>query len=92
MRELMIDVITSLDGCASARGWPAWWGLAGPEYLAWLEEQPEATLLMGATSYRRMSGFAGGAASRRTDAASGEVGADAAEEGSSIASGSWCSL
>ena len=58
--ELMIDFITSLDGHASAVGWPGWWGLEGPEYLRWLEEQPERdyTLLMGATTYRLMYGFA----------------------------------
>lgn len=35
-------------------------GLQGPEYLAWLGEAPEAdyTVLMGATTYRVMSGFA----------------------------------
>jgi dihydrofolate reductase len=34
--------------------------LEGPEYLAWLAEAPEAdyTVLMGATTYRVMSGFA----------------------------------
>ena len=60
MRELLIDFITSLDGYAAAEGWPGWWGLQGPEYLAWLNEQPEAdyTVLMGATTYRVMSGFA----------------------------------
>jgi hypothetical protein len=35
-------------------------GFAGPEYLAWLEEQPEVTYLMGANTYRLMSGFAAG--------------------------------
>jgi dihydrofolate reductase len=60
MPELLIDFITSLDGYAAADGWPGWWGLEGPEYLAWLGEQPEAdyTVLMGATTYRLMSGFA----------------------------------
>ncbi|MEU1972060.1 dihydrofolate reductase family protein [Microbacterium sp. NPDC019599] len=58
--QLMVDFITSLDGYASAEGWPGWWGLQGPEYLAWLDEQPERhhTLLMGATTYTLMSGFA----------------------------------
>jgi dihydrofolate reductase len=34
--------------------------LEGPEYLGWLSEQPEAdyTVLMGATTYRVMSGLA----------------------------------
>lgn len=60
MRELLVDFITSLDGYASADGWPGWWGLEGPEYLAWLGEQPEVTYLMGAKTYRLMSGFASG--------------------------------
>jgi dihydrofolate reductase len=60
MRELLVDFITSLDGYASADGWPGWWGLQGPEYLAWLGEQPEVTYLMGAKTYRLMSGFAAG--------------------------------
>ena len=60
MRELLVDFITSLDGYASADGWPGWWGLEGPEYLAWLGEQSEVTYLMGAKTYRLMSGFAAG--------------------------------
>lgn len=60
MPELMIDFITSLDGYGAAEGWPGWWGLEGPEYLAWLGDQPEKdyTLLMGANTYRLMSGLA----------------------------------
>ena len=61
MRELMIDFITSLDGYASAEGWPGFWGLEGPEYLAWLGERPPVTYVMGANTYRLMSGFAAGA-------------------------------
>ena len=60
MPELMIDFITSLDGYGAAEGWPGFWGLEGPEYLAWLGDQPEAddTVLMGANTYRLMSRFA----------------------------------
>jgi len=60
MPELLIDFITSLDGYGAADGWPGWGGLEGPEYLAWLGEDPEAgyTTLMGANTYRLMSGFA----------------------------------
>jgi dihydrofolate reductase len=60
MPELLIDFITSLDGYGAADGWPGWWGLQGPEYLGWLQEQPEGeyTVLMGATTYRVMSKFA----------------------------------
>jgi len=55
MPELLVDFITSLDGYGSAEGWPGWWGLEGPEYLAWLQQQPgDSTILMGATTYRLM--------------------------------------
>lgn len=63
----MVDFITSLDGYASAEGWPGWWGLEGPEYLAWLDEQPDVTYLMGANTYRLMSGFAAGETPAGTD-------------------------
>ena len=69
MPEVLIDFITTLDGYGAADGWPGWWGLEGPEYLAWLEQQPEAhyTVLLGANTYRVMSGLA----------AEGEPGTDA---------------
>ena len=58
MPDLMIDFITSLDGYGAAEGWPGFWGLEGPEYLAWLEEEPDDhTVLMGANTYRLMSGL-----------------------------------
>lgn len=59
MPDLVVDFITSLDGYASAEGWPGWWGLEGPEYLAWLGEHPEGgyLVLMGANTYRLMHGF-----------------------------------
>jgi dihydrofolate reductase len=76
MPELMIDFITSLDGYGAAEGWPGWWGLEGPEYLAWLRDQPEAdyTILMGANTYRLMSELAG----------DGEPGTDALADMSKI--------
>jgi dihydrofolate reductase len=60
MGSLMVDFIISLDGYAAAEGWPGFWGMEGPEYLAWLDEdvETEHTTLMGATTYRLMSGFA----------------------------------
>jgi dihydrofolate reductase len=69
MQELIVDFITSLDGYASAEGWPGWWGLEGPEYLAWLGEQPERdyTILMGANTYRLMSGFAADSEASESD-------------------------
>ena len=67
MGTLMVDFITSLDGYGAAEGWPGWWGMESEEYLGWLDQQPEHTILMGATTYRVMSAFA----------ASGEEGVDA---------------
>lgn len=71
MQELLVDFITSLDGYAAGEGWPGWWGLEGPEYLGWLGEQPERhhTILMGADTYRLMSGFAAAAGRTETDGA-----------------------
>lgn len=68
MQELLVDFIISLDGYASAEGWPGWWGLEGPEYLGWLDQQPEGgyTALMGATTYRAMSGMAAEATASET--------------------------
>ena len=69
MPELLVDFITSLDGCGAADGWPGWWGLQGSEYLASLDDDPSAgyLVLMGANTYRLMSGLA----------ADGEPGTDA---------------
>ncbi|MDA0183202.1 dihydrofolate reductase family protein [Solirubrobacter phytolaccae] len=57
---LMVDFIISLDGYGGAEGWPGFWGMEGPEYLAWIGEgsETEHTTLMGAKTYRLMSGFA----------------------------------
>ncbi|MFJ5958822.1 dihydrofolate reductase family protein [Paenarthrobacter sp. NPDC092416] len=76
--ELMIDLIISLDGYASAEGWPGWWGLEGPEYLAWLEEEgkKELTMLMGANTYRVMASL--------SDQAAGEDSGFSEEEGASL--------
>jgi dihydrofolate reductase len=75
MQELVVDFITSLDGYGAADGWPGWWGLQGPEYLAWLAEQPERqyTVLMGATTYRQMAAFAEQLAADEFDPASDEA-------------------
>ncbi len=60
MAQLMVDFIISLDGYGAAEGWPGYWGMEGPEYLAWIEKDEEQAYvaLMGATTYRLMSGFA----------------------------------
>ena len=76
--ELRVDFIISLDGYASAEGWPGFWGLEGPEYLAWLEQEGEKgrTIIMGANTYRLMS-------SMSEEAAAGGAGFSA-EESSSL--------
>lgn len=76
--ELMVDLIISLDGYASAEGWPGWWGLEGPEYLAWLEGEgkKEYTFLMGANTYRLMSSM--------SDEAAAEGSGFSDEEGASL--------
>ena len=60
MPTLMVDFIISLDGYGAADGWPGYWGMEGPEYLAWIkhDETTAHTTLMGATTYRLMSDFA----------------------------------
>ncbi|WP_017557547.1 dihydrofolate reductase family protein [Nocardiopsis baichengensis] len=60
MATLMVDFIISLDGYGAAEGWPGFWGMEGPEYLAQIgkESEHEHVALMGATTYRLMSGFA----------------------------------
>ena len=60
MPRLMVDFIISLDGYGAAEGWPGFWGMEGPEYLAFIGDgaENEHTTLMGATTYRLMSGFA----------------------------------
>ena len=82
----MVDFITSLDGYASADGWPGFWGLEGPEYLAWLGEQPDVTYLMGANTYRLMSGFAAGQTPAGTDefTADEEASVDALTQASKV--------
>ena len=64
----MVDLIISLDGYASAEGWPGWWGLEGPEYLAWLEQEGEKdyTFLLGANTYRVMSSMSEEASADRS--------------------------
>jgi dihydrofolate reductase len=68
--QLRVDLIVSLDGYAAAEGWPGWWGLEGPEYLAWLEQEgvaePDRTVLLGANTYRLMSQMSGEAAAEES--------------------------
>jgi dihydrofolate reductase len=60
MSTLMVDFISSLDGYGAAEGWPGLWGMEGPEYLGFIgeDEARPHVVLMGATTYRLMSGYA----------------------------------
>ena len=60
MPELLVDFITSLDGYGAAEGWPGWWGLQGPGVprVVGRAAGSRPHRLMGATTYRLMSGFA----------------------------------
>jgi len=59
MSSLMVDFIISLDGYGAGEGWPGYWGMEGPEYLGWIGEgEHDHVSLMGANTYRVMSGFA----------------------------------
>lgn len=73
-QQLLVDFITSLDGYGAAKDWPGFWGLEGPEYLAWLGQQPlgDRTILMGANTYRLMSGFASQSGTAESDLRSDE--------------------
>ncbi len=55
MSHLTVDFIISLDGYAAADGWPGYWGMEGPEYLAWIkgdaENEPTALLRFPAPPY-----------------------------------------
>jgi len=66
----MVDFVISLDGYGAGEGWPGFWGMEGPEYLAWLGEdnQEDSIHLMGATTYRLMSGIASQADDPGTEA------------------------
>lgn len=59
MADLMVDYITSVDGFGAAEGWPGLWGMGGPEYFGWLEEdaKQEYRLLLGAGTYRLFTGM-----------------------------------
>lgn len=60
MAELMVDYITSFDGYGAADDWPGLWGMGGPEYFKFLEEDSgnDYRLLMGATTFQMFRRFA----------------------------------
>lgn len=60
MRELTWDLFVTIDGKAKGTRSPAYFGYDGPELGAWIDEQVLAphVMLMGATTYRVLSGVA----------------------------------
>jgi hypothetical protein len=56
-QKLTVDFIVSLDGYGAAEGWTGLWGMDVPEHLEWMGDQDPHAALMGATTYRLMSGF-----------------------------------
>jgi hypothetical protein len=57
MRELTVDLFVTLDGFASGKNSPAYFGYAGPDLDAWISEQLASphVMLMGSNTYRVMS-------------------------------------
>ncbi len=58
MRELIVDMFSTLDGFGDGGPQPAaYWGYDGPGLQAWVERKlaEDHVIVMGATSYRMMS-------------------------------------
>lgn len=62
MRELTADLFLSLDGCAGARGYGAYFGYDGPELDAWVRHNfdPGYEILMGRVTYQAMAAHSSG--------------------------------
>jgi dihydrofolate reductase len=57
MRELTVDLFSTVDGWASGRNSPGYFGYAGPDLQAWIDEQLARphVMLMGSNTYRAMA-------------------------------------
>jgi dihydrofolate reductase len=57
MRELTADLFLSLDGCAGAKGYGAYFGYDGPELEAWVRHNfdPGYEILMGRVTYQALA-------------------------------------
>lgn len=62
MRELTADLFLSLDGCAGAKGYGAYFGYDGPELDTWVRHNfdPGYEILMGRVTYRAMAAHGSG--------------------------------
>lgn len=60
MRELRVDLFSTLDGFGSGGPQSApYWGYGGPGLFRWIDEQlaEDHVMLMGATTYRQLAEF-----------------------------------
>jgi dihydrofolate reductase len=57
MRELTVDLFTTVDGWAQGRNSPAYFGYLGPGLQAWIDEQLARphVMLMGSNTYRALA-------------------------------------
>jgi dihydrofolate reductase len=62
MRELTVDLFSTVDGWGLGRNSPAYFGYDGPELQAWIDAQMTRphVMLMGANTYRVLAEMAGG--------------------------------
>lgn len=57
MRELTVDLFSTVDGWGKGRNSPAYFGYAGPDLQAWIDEQLARphVMVMGSNTYRAMA-------------------------------------
>jgi len=70
VRELIADLFVTVDGYAGGRDSPAFFGYAGPDLNAWIDDQlgRPHVLVMGANTYRVLSAMADDPGSSRMTA------------------------
>jgi dihydrofolate reductase len=61
-RELTVDLFVTVDGWARGRNSPAYFGYAGPDLQAWIDEQLARphVMVMGSNTYRAMAEITAG--------------------------------
>ena len=69
MRELTVDLFCTVDGWASGRNSAAYFGYAGPDLQAWIDEQLARphVILMGSNTYRALAEITAGGGDPRMD-------------------------
>ncbi|MFD0967815.1 dihydrofolate reductase family protein [Plantactinospora endophytica] len=68
MRELTVDLFSTVDGWLRGRDSPAYFGYDGPELQSWIDEQVAHphVMLMGANTYRAMAEIVAGGGDPRS--------------------------